>query len=97
MISLRLYTRRDCHLCEEMHGVVSRASEGFPVRLDVVDVDLDSELVRHYGEDVPVLFVNGEKFAKYRIGETRLRWKLTREAMKERRAGRPDERVEKDP
>ncbi len=84
MISLRLYSRRECRLCEEMQATVNRASEGFSVRLEIVDVDLDSELIGHYGEEVPVLFVNGEKFAKYRIGETRLRWKLMREASKAR-------------
>lgn len=84
MISLRLYSRRECRLCEEMQETVSRASEGFSVRFEIVDVDLDSELIGHYGEEVPVLFVNGEKFAKYRIGETRLRWKLMREASKAR-------------
>jgi len=84
VISLRLYTRRECGLCEEMQETVRRASEGFSVRLEIVDVDLDSELIGHYGGEVPVLLVNGEKFAKYRIGETRLRWKLTREALKAR-------------
>lgn len=84
MISLRLYSRRECRLCEEMQETVNRASEGFPVHFEIVDVDLDSELIGHYGEEVPVLFVNGEKFAKYRIGETRLRWKLMREASKAR-------------
>lgn len=82
MISLRLYSRRECRLCEEMQETVNRVSEGFSVRFEIVDIDLDSELIGHYGEEVPVLFVNGEKFAKYRIGETRLRWKLMREASK---------------
>ena len=84
MISLRLYTRRDCDLCEEMQRILDRATRGFTVHLEVVDVDLDSELVGHYGEDVPVLFVNGEKFAKYRVDERQLRRKLTRESWKER-------------
>lgn len=90
MISLRLYTRKECHLCEEMEEVIGRASRGFAVQLDIVDVDLDSELLGHYGEDVPVLLVNGVKFAKYKIGETRLRWKLTREAMREARPAHPE-------
>lgn len=84
MISLRLYTRRECHLCEEMQEVLNRAVKGFWAGLELVDVDLDSELLAHYGEEVPVLFVNGDKFAKYRIDERRLRWKLTRESLKER-------------
>jgi len=83
LILLRLYTRHECHLCEEMERVALRACEGFDAKLELVDIDLDSELVRHYGEDVPVLFVNGEKFAKYRIGEGKLRWKLAREASRE--------------
>lgn len=67
-----------------MQRVVGRATEGFDVRLDVVDVDLDAEIALSYGGEVPVLFVNGQKFAKYRIDEGRLRRKLLREALKER-------------
>jgi hypothetical protein len=66
-----------------MEKVVRRAMDGFDARLETVDIDLDSELALHYGEEVPVLLVNGEKFAKYRIEEGRLRWKLVRESSRE--------------
>jgi hypothetical protein len=62
-----------------MKLAIERAAAPFDVRLEIVDIDLDSELVRHYNEDVPVLFVNGRKFAKHRLDETRLRAKLVRE------------------
>jgi glutaredoxin len=76
MIELVLYTRRDCCLCDEMKGVVEEASRPFPVRLSLVDVDSRPDLAREYGAEVPVLFVNGTKFAKYRADPRRLRRKL---------------------
>lgn len=82
MIELRLYSRQSCPLCDDMKATVERVAADFPVRMEVVDIDLDAELVRHYNEEVPVLFVNGRKFAKYRLTEARLRWKLLRESWK---------------
>ena len=82
MIHLRLYTRQGCHLCEEMSAVVLRAAADLPVRIESIDVDLDAELAGHYGEGIPVLLVNGRKFAKFRVSEARLRFKLLREALR---------------
>jgi len=76
MIELVIYTRRGCCLCQDMKEVVEEASRGFPVRLSLVDVDTRPELARQYGEEVPVLFVDGSKFAKYRTDARRLRRKL---------------------
>ena len=84
MIELRLYTRQGCPLCDEMKELLDRVAPEYSARIETVDIDLDRELVRHYDEEVPVLFVNGRKFAKYRVGEPRLRWKLLRETWKTR-------------
>ena len=80
MIDLLLYTRRDCHLCEQMKAAVDGESRGFPVRVTVVDVDSREELAGEFGLDVPVLFVDGKKFAKHRLERGRLREKLRRSA-----------------
>ena len=77
MIELQLYTRRECHLCEEMKGVVEEASRGIPAELSLVDVDSRPDLAAAFGEEVPVLFVQGIKFAKYRVDGRRLRDKLS--------------------
>lgn len=82
MIQLRLYTRQGCHLCEEMEKVVENAALGLPVKIESIDVDLDAELAGHYGEEIPVLLVNGRKFAKFRVSEARLRFKLLRETLR---------------
>ena len=78
MIELTLYSRRDCHLCEEMKERIAAEAGGFPTRLTVVDVDSRAELAAEYGDDVPVLFVDGRKFAKHRLERGRLREKLRR-------------------
>jgi glutaredoxin len=85
MIELLLYTRRDCCLCDAMKGAVEDASRNLPTRLTVVDVDSRPELAAAFGEEVPVLFVNGIKFAKYRADPRRLRDKLA--AVEARREG----------
>jgi thioredoxin reductase (NADPH) len=78
VIELTLYSRRDCHLCEEMKERIEAEAGGFPARLTVVDVDSRAELAAEYGDDVPVLFVDGRKFAKHRLERGRLREKLRR-------------------
>jgi glutaredoxin len=84
VIEIRIYTRQSCPLCDEMKELADRVARDYSARVEAVDIDLDRELVRHYDAEVPVLFVNGRKFAKYRVGEATLRWKLLRESLKTR-------------
>ncbi len=87
MTDLRLYTRRECHLCDTMKSAVEREARGYPVTMTVVDVDSASDLAREFGPDVPVLFVSGKKFAKHRLEPGRLREKLRRELAAAETAG----------
>lgn len=52
---LTLYSRRGCHLCEEMILDLELARRGRDWTFDVVDVDGDAALAARYGERVPVL------------------------------------------
>lgn len=84
MITLTLYSRPGCHLCDEMKTVVERVARSAPepMTVDVVDISTDPELETRYGVEIPVLLVNGKKAAKYRATEAELR------RMIEDRAGR---------
>lgn len=79
MIRVTLYGRTDCHLCHEMRAVVEAVARETPLALEEVDVDSDPELVAAYGEEVPVLCVNGRKAFKYRVDRAALRARLARE------------------
>jgi hypothetical protein len=48
---LILYSRVDCHLCDQVVMMLDRAG----IRWRPVDIDGDPELVRRYGIKVPVL------------------------------------------
>lgn len=70
---LTLYTRSNCHLCEEAHAALERLrARGLRFELTLEDVDAQPELTQRYGSEVPVLLVEGRKFAKFRIDEARL-------------------------
>jgi hypothetical protein len=83
MIRLTLYGRAECHLCHEMRRVVDEVL-GEPGRavvagVEEVDVDGDPALVRAYGDDVPVLCVNGVRAFVHRVDAAALRARLARE------------------
>jgi glutaredoxin len=74
---LQIYSRPGCHLCEEMAGIVRRAIAGRPATLEEIDISKDPDLERIYGEQIPVLMIDGRKVAKYRISEREIRRVLT--------------------
>jgi len=80
VIRLRLLTRTGCHLCERMRGEVDELLAPEPREWELVDVDGDPELARRYGEEIPVLFVNGRLFAKIRLPRLASRLRLRRAA-----------------
>lgn len=73
---IRLYTRRDCCLCEEMKGVVHDVAEEVPLEMEEVDVDSEPDLREKFGGEVPVLFIDGRKAFKYRVAARELKKKL---------------------
>ena len=73
-----LYTREGCHLCDEALAVLEAERRERPFRLEVLDVDADPELVRQFGPEVPVVFVEGRKAFKFRIDPKQLRRRLER-------------------
>jgi glutaredoxin len=70
-MTITIYSRPGCHLCEEMKAVVTRTLEHAvgDVRVEEIDISTDRDLEARYGLEIPVLFVDGRKAAKYRITE----------------------------
>jgi glutaredoxin len=75
---LTLYSKPGCHLCDDMKHVIEKVSATCPLELQVVDISTDPELLHRYGVEIPVLFVDGTKAAKYRITEQQLTARLKR-------------------
>ncbi|HWP60491.1 MAG TPA: glutaredoxin family protein [Candidatus Acidoferrales bacterium] len=69
---LTLYTRADCCLCAEMKATIERVARTVALVVEEIDVDSSPELRRAYGDQVPVLLIDGRKAFKYRAPEREL-------------------------
>jgi hypothetical protein len=70
---LTLIGRVGCHLCEEARVVVAAVAAETGERWDERDVDADPQWVQEYGDRVPVLLLDGQEHAYWRVDEGRLR------------------------
>jgi len=87
VITLTLYSRPGCHLCDEMKAVINRVAQSNPLQLEEIDISANADLEARYGLEIPVLMVEGKKAAKYRIGEEELRRVLAGRAQRAGGAG----------
>ena len=76
---LTLYSRRDCCLCDEMKAIVREVAVKITIELDEVDVDTSALLRARFGDEVPVLFIDGRKAFKYRVTAKELERRLGKE------------------
>ena len=74
-----LYTKKGCCLCDEAKAVIETARAKTEFELETVDIESDAELLKKYGEQIPVIFVNGRKAFKFRVDKNELIKKLLRE------------------
>jgi len=74
---LTLYSRKDCCLCDEMKAVIEEVAANMPLEIDEIDVDGSLELRAKFGNEVPVLFIDGRKAFKYRVTAATLRFRLS--------------------
>jgi len=57
MITITLYTRKECELCDQAKADLDSLKEKYPHRLAEVDIDSDPALKKKYGEKIPVVEV----------------------------------------
>ena len=74
-VSVTVYTRENCHLCEEAIATIERVAEerDVAVELELVDVDTDADLREAYGERVPYVLVDGRPAFEFRVDEAEAR------------------------
>ena len=64
---LTVYSREDCHLCEEMTAALRELQAPVGFALEIVDVDDDPQLAARFGADVPVLAHAGRVLCRHRL------------------------------
>ena len=62
-----LYGKAGCCLCDEARTAVRGVQARHPFDLEEVDVSLDPELNREYGERIPVLALDGQELFEFHV------------------------------
>ena len=70
-IQVVIYSRINCHLCQEAEKIAREVMTEIPFELEVIYIDGDQELERLYGEEVPVTLINGAKHDYFRVDKKR--------------------------
>jgi len=73
-----LYTRPGCHLCEEAKRAMLAARCAREYTLEEINIDLDPDLARRYGWDIPVVLINGVETFKHRFTASEFERELRR-------------------
>ena len=73
MAHVIIYSKPGCHLCEEAIRVLQRIQTQNPFALEEVNIQDDPTLLAEYGEQIPVVTLNGTFLFEYTVDETRLR------------------------
>ncbi|WP_407319067.1 glutaredoxin family protein [Isoptericola halotolerans] len=73
-----VYSRADCHLCDEARAVVAAVCAEMGETWQEIDIDAEPALVERYGDYVPVVEVDGVQQGFWRIDAARLARRLAR-------------------
>jgi len=73
-----LYTRPECHLCDDARAVIERVRAEIPFVLSERDIDADEALLVAYLERIPVVTIDGEEAFEHFVEEPELRAWLAR-------------------
>jgi len=78
MKKMILYTKPVCHLCDEMKNVLFNLKKEVDFEFEEVNIEQNEVLFEKYKEKIPVLIMNGNMIAKYRITKENLLRLITR-------------------
>jgi glutaredoxin len=73
MVTVTVYSRQGCHLCEIAEKTLQELVEELTFTLEVLYIDGNSELEKLYGTEVPVIHINGEHHDFYRVDTVRFK------------------------
>jgi glutaredoxin len=62
-----IYTRPDCHLCDEAKTEILNAGCSDHFSLEQVDIESDDNLLRKYQYDIPVVLIDGVEAYRHRV------------------------------
>jgi glutaredoxin len=71
-----IYSRKECHLCEDALNVLQGLKSELKFEIAQIFIDGDKNLEKQYGEQVPVTLIDGVHHDYWRIDPERFRSSL---------------------
>jgi len=79
LIRIDIYSRPGCHLCDDAKTLIEQFRSGFAIELQTINVETSPELESRYGNDIPVVLINGHEAFRHRVDRKELERKLRAE------------------
>ncbi len=78
-IKVEIYSKPDCHLCDEAKALLVKIQKEIPFEISEVDITQHAALFEEFKEQIPVVFINGRKAFKYHVDESEFRKRILRD------------------
>lgn len=69
MVEVVVYSKPDCHLCDEVKAQLLRLRGRYPFELREVNILETPQHFEKFKDEIPVVFINSRKAFKYRLDE----------------------------
>lgn len=80
---ITVYTRRGCHLCEVAVETLESLQSELDFDIEKCFIEGDPGLLEKYGEQIPVIHIDGEHHDFYRVDPERFRSSLDRHRQRQ--------------
>jgi glutaredoxin len=66
---ITLYSKPGCTLCDRVREILVRCRQQVPFELEYVDITQQPALMARYGQDIPVILLDGQEIARHFLRE----------------------------
>ena len=80
MVLVTIYSRSGCHLCDVALSEIEKFKSEFDFNIEKILINENLELEKKYGEEVPVILINGKPHDFFRIDKDRFRSAMQKES-----------------
>jgi glutaredoxin len=74
--TVTVYSRHGCHLCELAIETLTPLSKELDFQIDVIYIEGNQELLNLYGDQIPVIHIDGKHHDFYKVDVERFRSSL---------------------
>lgn len=80
MVQVTIFSRSGCHLCDVAESTLESLQESLSFSMEKILIDGDADLEYKYGEQVPVILINGKVHDFFRVDPERFTAAIKKES-----------------